>query len=61
MRMQYTILISLKRFWKQAWLIDSRNGVTTCQGGNSRLLDKAFEIKHIKEEGKTPNWHLKAN
>jgi len=35
--------------------MDSRNGVTTCQGGNSKLLDKAFEIKHIKKESKTPN------
>ena len=35
--------------------MNSRNKVTTCQGGNSRLLDENFGLKSIKEESKTPN------
>jgi len=32
--------------------MDNGNGVTTCQEGNSRLLDKDFKLKPIKERGK---------
>ena len=40
--------------------MNCKNGITTCQGSNSRLLGKAFKTKLIKEEDKTSNQHLKA-
>ena len=40
--------------------MNSRNRIITCYRGNSRLLDKAFEMKSIKERGKIPNQYLKA-
>ena len=43
-RTQYTILSLLERLWKQTWLIDSRNSVTTCQESNSRLLGTLLKL-----------------
>jgi len=57
---QYTILGSLEGIWEQGWSMNSRNRIITCYRGNSRLLDKAFEMKSIKERGKIPNQYLKA-
>jgi len=39
--------------------MNSKNRVTTCQRGDSRLLDENFRFKPIKEENKIPNQHLK--
>ena len=39
------ILGALEGLWKQTWPIDSRNMVTSCKGGNWRLLDKVSKLK----------------
>jgi len=54
MRMGKAILGALERLWGQTRSMDSRIRVATCKTGNRRLLDRVFEVKPIKREGKIP-------
>ena len=53
--MDNSIFSVLEGLWTWTWLMDHRNGVALCKRGNWRLLDKNFESKSIKEEGKNPD------
>ena len=57
--MREAILGTLEGLWGQTWLMDSRIKVTACKTGDRRLLDKVFESKPIKREGKIPFQQLK--
>ena len=55
MRMGNTILGALEGLWRQTRSVDSGIRVATCKTGDRRLLDKVFESKPIKREGKIPS------
>ena len=50
---------TLEGLWGQTQSMDSRIRVTTYKTGDKRLLDKVFESKPIKREGKIPFQQLK--
>jgi len=54
MRTGNTVLGALERIRGRTRSMDSRNRVATCKTGDRRLLDKVFELKPIKREGKIP-------
>ena len=41
--------------------MDCRIGITSCKGGDRRLLDKMFKSKPIKRRGKIPFQQFKEN
>ena len=51
--MRNSISSILEGLQKQIQLINNKNSIASCKRGDRRLLDKNFELKSIKEGGKT--------
>ena len=52
--MENSVLGALEGLWERTQSMDSRIKVSTFKTGDKRLLDKVFESKPIKREGKIP-------